>query len=400
MTCIDDDGIVRAWLDHELSPVEEEQIKRHLSSCSSCQLRFEKLRAGIARTEELFAVLAPPAQDKGTDPELEYSRLSLRVRSVEQQKIPLLTSLLARFPRPLWGVAAGAVLVAILVGFNPVRTLAQRFLAMLRVEKIAVVTIDPSTLVSSAGPDSRPYKLINQFLSDNVIVTLDPGRPAILANLNQAKQLVGYNIRTISSLGAPQRVAVRGETAFQMTLDRDRLQSLLEEVGRSDIQIPESANGALIAVHIPATVVSSYGDCPLRQGYPGPDNSRRERGGEFVGNNCTYLFQAPSPTVSVPQNLNMADIAEAALQLVGMSANEARSFCQTVDWSSTLVVPIPRNTGSYETVAVDGVEGTLITETLPQGNRYNLMWIKGGVIHALTGHGSPSDALSLAATLR
>jgi hypothetical protein len=115
--------------------------------------------------------------------------------------------------------------------------------------------------------------------------------------------------------------------------------------------------------------------------------------------NCTYLIQAPSPTVSVPPDLNMSDIAEAALELTGMSSGEARSFCQTVDWSSTLVVPIPRNSSSFETVTVDGVEGTLITETLSQGNRYSLLWIKNGVIYSLAGHGNSSDALTLAASL-
>src|SRR5207245_8897962 len=78
--------------------------------------------------------------------------------------------------------------------------------------------------------------------------------------------------------------------------------------------------------------------------------------------NCTYLIQAPSPTVSVPPDLNMSDIAEAALELAGMSPAEARSFCQTVDWSSTLVVPIPRNSSSYETVTVHEVEGHCITK--------------------------------------
>jgi hypothetical protein len=125
-----------------------------------------------------------------------------------------------------------------------------------------------------------------------------------------------------------------------------------------------------------------------------------ERMANINDTNCTYLVQAPSPTVSVPPDLNMSEIAEAALELAGMSAGEARSFCQTVDWSSTLVVPIPRNSSSSETVTVDGVEGTLITETLSQGNRYSLLWIKNGVIHSLAGHGNSSDALSLAASLR
>jgi hypothetical protein len=204
-------------------------------------------------------------------------------------------------------------------------------------------------------------------------------------------------------------VQVNGEMAFQMTIDRDRMAALLDEVGRSDIQIPESANGALVAVHIPKTVVSSYGDCPVRQRSLSSNPQSRaeamaarrmERLASAQDVNCTYLIQAPSPTVSVPPNLDMAGIAEAALELVGMSPAEARSFCQTVDWSSTLVVPIPSNSSSYETVAVDGVEGTLITQTLSEGNRYSLLWIKDGVIYSLAGHGGSSEALSLAASLR
>jgi hypothetical protein len=71
----------------------------------------------------------------------------------------------------------------------------------------------------------------------------------------------------IGSLGAPHNVEVNGETAFQMTINRDRVDTLLEEIGRSDIHIPESANGALIAAHIPKTVISIYGDCPVRHRY-------------------------------------------------------------------------------------------------------------------------------------
>jgi len=194
-----------------------------------------------------------------------------------------------------------------------------------------------------------------------------------------------------------------------MNINRDRVATLLDEIGSSDINIPESANGALIAVHIPKTVISMYGDCPVRNRHVSSNpqskaealaERKMERMANINDTNCTYLIQAPGPTVSVPPDLNMSDIAEAALELAGMSPAEARSFCQTVDWSSTLVVPIPRNSSSYETVTVDGVEGTLITETLSQGNRYSLLWIKNGVIHSLAGHGNSSDALSLAASLR
>jgi hypothetical protein len=409
MTCIDD-GILRAHLDGELAGSELAEVTEHLVSCADCRACFAKLRAERARMEDLLTILAPPADSITINPAIVYAQFNNQFGTADGRKATWIARLFAPRWRPAWGFAVVAMVVAILVSVNPVRTWAQRILAMLRVQKIQVVTIDPTTLMSSSEPDSRPYKLINQFIADNVVVTMDPGKPDVVSNVTRAAQLAGYPIRTIGSLGAPHSVEVNGETAFQMNINRDRVTTLLDEIGRSDIHVPESTNGALIAVHIPKTVVSIYGDCPVRHRNVRRSNPRSQaealaerkmdRMANITDTNCTYLIQAPSPTVSVPPDLNMSDIAEAALELAGMSPGEARSFCQTVDWSSTLVVPIPRNSSSYETVTVDGVEGTLISETLSQGNRYSLLWIKNGVIHSLAGHGNSSEALSLAASLR
>ena len=407
MTCIDD-GTLRQHLDGELAGAELAEVTAHFAACADCLARFAKLGTARAQTEKVLATLAPAADNIVIDPGTAYAQFANQFAGDREPK-NWLNRLLAPRWRPAWGLAVAALIVAILASLNPVRSWAQRVLAMLRVQKIQVVTIDPTTLMSSSEPDSRPYKLFNQFVADNVVVTMDPGKPDVVSSLASAAQLTGYPIRVIGSLGTPHSIEVNGETALQMTINRDRVATLLDEIGRSDIHIPESANGALIAVHIPKTVISMYGDCPVRHGHVASNSEsqaealaerKMERMQNIKDTNCTYLIQAPSPTVSVPPDLNMSGIAEAALELAGMSPAEARSFCQTVDWSSTLVVPIPRNSSSYETVTVDGVEGTLITETLSQGNRYSLLWIKNGVIHSLTGQGNSADALSLAASLR
>jgi hypothetical protein len=382
MNCMDD-GTLRARFDGELSGGELAEVNQHLASCADCTARFEKLSTETLRTGDLLTTLAPPANDSTISPAVAYAHFRSQLENAGQPKARWISRLFAPRWRPAWGLAATVAIVAIVLGVNPMSTWAQRVLAMLRIQKITVVAIEPRTLMSNGDPGSRPYKLINQLIADSVLVTMDPGKPNAATNVTDAAQLAGYPIRTLGILGAPQSIEVTGETAFQMTINRDRIETLLDEVGRSDIHIPESANGALIAVHIPKIVISRYGDCPPQH-----------------NTNCTSLIQAPSPTVSIPPDLNMSEIAEAALELAGMNSSEARSFCQTVDWSSTLVIPIPHNTSSYETVTVDGVEGTLITENLPQGNRYSLLWVKNGVIHSLTGHGTSSDALTLAASLQ
>jgi hypothetical protein len=406
MTC-PQDGVFRAYLDRELVDREWGEVTEHLASCPACRARLEALQAEMAQTANLLARLAPPEGAMETNPKLAYAQFATQFEAAEAGR-PWMARLFAPRWRAAWGLAAAMVVVAMVIGLNPVRTWAQRILAMLRVQKIAVVSIDPGTLLNSGELDSRPYRLINQFIADNVVVTLDPGKPDRVSSPVKAGQLAGYRVLSLGSLPAPQMIEVRGETAFEMTLDRNRVQTLLDELGRSDIHIPESTDGALVAVHIPSTVVSMYGNCPLRPPYrksggrwqAEPPEQRKMEGSANDNQSCTYLIQAPSPTVSVPPDLNMSEIAEAALELVGMSPGEARAFCQTVDWSSTLVIPIPRDSTSYETVPVDGVEGTLITENSGHGHRYSLLWIKNGMIHSLAGQGDSSDALALAASLR
>jgi hypothetical protein len=408
MTC-PNDGMLRAHLDNELTSTELEQLNPHLASCTECRSRADKLANDAARVRQSLATLTPRAEHVSVDAISAYADFRNAVAVEPQPQSSWLRGLIAPRWRPAWGLVAAAVIVGVFFGFDPARIWAQRILAMLRVQKIAVVSIDPSAFRSNAEPDSRPYQLINQFVSDNVAVTIDPGKPDIVSSVATASQLAGFHIRTLSNLGAPQRVRVNGEAAFQMNLNRDRMETLLDEVGRGDIQIPESVNGALVAVHIPKTVISMYGDCPIREAYRtarGQSSARQEMAEHKMERlagindlNCVYLIQAPSPTVSLPPDLNMAEIAEAGLQLAGMSPGEAHAFCQTVDWSSTMVIPVPRDSSSYEKVTTDGVEGTLITETLPQSNRYSLLWVKDGVIYSLMGRGDSSQALNLAASL-
>ena len=174
------------------------------------------------------------------------------------------------------------------------------------------------------------------------------------------------------------------------------MQDVLDQAGRSDIQIPESANGSTIAAHIGKVVRLDYGTC---QPSAAPNKSAdRKTAPHATSDNCMSFVQAPSPVVSLPPTLNVAGLAEAALQVAGMSAAEAHAFCETVDWSSTLVIPLPRNRSSSRTVTVDGVNGTLI-ETNPHGRspgEYALVWVKNGIIYSLAGAGTPDRALAAA----
>ena len=173
MTCIDN-GNLRRHLDGQLAGVEVAEVTAHLASCADCRARLAELGTARAQTEEMLAMLAPAADNVVINPATAYAQFANQF-AADREPQNWIKRLFAPRWRPAWGFAVVALIIAILVSLTPVRSWAQRVLAMLRVQKIQVVTIDPTTLMSSSEPDSRPYKLVNQFIADNVVVTMDPG---------------------------------------------------------------------------------------------------------------------------------------------------------------------------------------------------------------------------------
>ena len=159
---------------------------------------------------------------------------------------------------------------------------------------------------------------------------------------------------------------------------------------------------------IPSSVSVAFGTCPE----PSTENETAreiEREGETTSSraelyaDCIILAQIPSPEVSAPASLDIAKLAQIGFELTGMSPEEAAEFTNTVDWTSTLVVPIPRNATSNQQVSVDGVTGALIERTIEDGDdapRFVLFWVKDGIIYMIGGLGSNAQqALDIANSL-
>jgi len=389
------DEILRAKFDGELSATEARELESHLAACAGCRERAEALERQAEEVREIFSALPPLPDHPLTDPGIALARLKARQRSAEAEAPSFWGRLFARRWRPAWATLAVIGLALGLFSFHPARTWAQRILAMLRVQKITVVPVDLKVLGDENSTTAG--KMLGQMLSDNVVVTTH-GEPYATANADEATQQAGYAIRLLSSRTDPPQLMVEGEQAFHMTVDRERAQAILNEAGRSDLLLPASLDGATIAVQVPPLVVARYGHCPSakhqKDGPPAVDPADVS--------DCVVVTQVPSPTVSVPPDLNIAELVEVGLQAAGMSADQARAFCQDIDWTSTLVIPLPRFVNSYKTVDVDGVEGTLIDlprlgHARPAG--YTLVWVKNGIIYSVMGFGDSAQAVPLAETL-
>lgn len=289
-------------------------------------------------------------------------------------------------------------LVAIVAGlsFGPTHRLARRFFRSLRMGKVQAVNVNLSTFVGPTA-DRTLQQMVSQMISDKVTVTASEKTQAA-PTASAASQLAGFPVQLLGAAKSAPELAVRGKHAFQLTVDRGRLQAIFREAGRPDLALPQAIDGAAAAVRIPRTVVARYGDCPRPRSAAANVATPPPSSTEY--STCTVLSEGPSPVVSVPAGLDLEQLAQIGLELAGMSPDQAHRFLQTVRWQSTLGLPVPRFLRSYEAVKVNGVQGTLLNMAGRRGPTYTLIWAKAGMVYSLTGYGSPGDAVTLANSLR
>lgn len=383
--CISD-GDLRARLDGELAEADALAVETHLGECERCRRRAETIAARADAVGALFSQLEPGPADVPADSTAALARVRARSRSAEADRKPLLGGLFGRRWAPAWAAAAGVALVALSISSGPTRALAQRLLGLLRVKAVVVVPIERDFIAEGKG------KLLSDLLADSVTVTKEE-KPQTVMTKEDAARLAGFAVRLPSLLSDAPQIVVQGEHAVQFTVNPHRLEAFLNLAGRPDLPIPQGLANAKIAVDVPRGVRATYGDCPSHR--PDPDAPRQP------WTNCVTLMQGPTPVVVTVPELNLSAVAELGLQISGMSAQEAQAFAKTVDWTSTLAIPLPRDAANFETVAVDGVQGVLISSKrrgdFPPG--YSLIWIKNGIVYAIAGFGDAGAAVPMAESL-
>jgi hypothetical protein len=378
------DGQLRAYLDGE---IDEEQ-KQHLNECQACQRRLPAIRTAAQRNRQRLGFLSIQPAGLETKELAPYPALArFKSRLVKEKETTMFKRIFSS--RLVWiGLAAVIVLVVTLT-VSPVRSFAGQFLGLFRVQQVSVIPID-TTGISQLSGNSALGKQIGQLLSSSVKMTEKSGQPQSVVTAEEASQLAGFAVRLPDGQTVAAQLTVQGRTAFSFVVDRARAQALLDESGHKDLVLPASLNGANIDVNIPASVTASYGNCPKPDPDGEPLNMRSSGSPGRRYADCVILAQIPSPTVKTPPDVDLEQLAEIGLQFTGMTPEQAHAFSQNVDWTSSLVIPIPKNAATYQQVSVDGVTGTLIQRPSDDAPEYALVWVKNGIIYAISGLGSDS----------
>lgn len=297
--------------------------------------------------------------------------------------------------RPQAWIVIGIAAVAVGLASPPGRRVARQFVQSLRVQKVRTVNVDLSAFVGPNG-NGTLQQMVGQMISDQVTVAVNEAdQPA--ADAAAASQLAGFPVQLPTARKTAPHLVVAGAHAFTLAADRARLQAIFNEAGRGDLIVPSSIDGKTVAVQISRTVRAQYGTCP---GTPrATANLATPPPASTAFSDCLILTEGRGPVVNAPPGLDLEQLAGIGLELAGMSPSEAREFLQTVNWTSTLGLPVPRALRSYEGVRINGVPGTLLNTAGRRGPTYTLIWAKSGLAYSLTGFGSSSEAVALADSL-
>lgn len=370
------DGQLRAALDSEL----DKESLQHLEACSMCQSRQRALKSQTEKISNQLTFLNPSKQEHAPSVQASLKRFN---EIKNQKEITVLKKLFAS--PTLRFVSVAVLLLAVILAIPSTRAWADEVLNLFRVQQVTVLPLDLSGLQALTGNDALG-KQVSDLISSSTNVTKKPGQPVNATDAADASQKVNFNVRLPKNVTS-SRLTVLGDSAFNFTIDVNKAQALLDESGRTDLKLPTDINGSVVSVTVPASLRADYGSCPDPTAPDTNPNGLTSR--QYP--DCVILSEIPSPVVSAPANVNVAQLAQIGLEFTGMSSDQAAAFTQSVDWTSTLVVPIPKNAAKYDQISVDGVTGTLIQRPTNDAPQYVLLWVKNGIIYAIGGLGTNSQ---------
>jgi len=368
-----------AYRDHELSSDGRSRVSAHLRSCPACRAALEELEQRGRLIASALDVLEPSPEEMpdavGALASLQLRRASARDAAARSPWGRVERSVASMLPRstPLrrsvvWAAAAALVLVALL-GLAPVRHAAAEFLSYFRVGDIRAVPI--------TGARVEQLTAFEEMLDSGMLgepqTLREATMPEAVAGTEAATDVAGFGVREIA--GLPEGVELAETRAaigphVKVAIERDLLAVALGAAGVVDVDLPE-VETITLDVDIPAMVEQRY----------------------WVGDAELQLIQLPSPVVTLSDGVSPDDLGEAYLQLLGLPPEEADRIAAGIDWTSTLVVPIPEDAARYRDVSVGGVPALLLQEMYSSaGQEQVLLWEDGGIVYALSSSGAASSA--------
>ena len=243
------------------------------------------------------------------------------------------------------------LMVSALVAFPSVRAAANDFLGLFRVQKFAPISVSPQqlALLERLGEEGLE--------PGEFVVTQELGEPQQVDSPEAAAAVAGFTPQGLPNRAELIRTYVMDGGAGHLVVDLAGARAIVEAAGADPLLLPDSLDGARVDV----TVYDSIGQ---------------------LYDTGVVLIQSPIPDVNYPADVNPAVLGEALLQVLGTEPGEARRIAQSIDWTSTLLLPIPQDLGTYREANINGVSGVVLEPFDPDAEAA-VVWQKDGMVYMM-----------------
>jgi hypothetical protein len=317
-----------------------------------------------------LSILEPGADDTPRPAGQALASIRQQIEQRQQNRFPGRLARLLSGANRRFALAAAFSVLLLLFGlsfsFPTMRAAASDFLGLFRVQKFAAISISPEQIAFLE-------RMADEGLTPGEFeVTQDPGAPSPVSSLSEASAMTGLAVRSLTQLGDPEVIYVNGGSEGRLTIDLAGSRAILAASGVDPSMLPDSLDGQQVTVTIFAGVEQHWQD-------------------------GTWLLQTESPLVEYPHGLDPVLMGQALLQILGMNKDEALRLARNIDWTSTLLLPVPQDLASFNEVQVDGQSSLALTSL--DGQHGVILWQNEGIIFLLNGSGSLAELASLANSL-
>ena len=238
------ENTLRAYVDAELNPLEISELKSHLQSCADCQARYQTLSAVALRVSSQLAALDAPPSSLEANPQLAFARFQASLPA-DEPPIPFFARLFSGRSRFAWAASLAAAILFVSLLFPATRSF--RAAASRHSSCGAGANRQPRFHC----PEHRCLAAASRRLRQIAFGERcgDRQREGIFSRFARRRQ-PGRRISCAPHLHAHGFTCIRGLSgthAFHLTLDRSRLQDILDQSGRSDLLLPAALDGAAVS---------------------------------------------------------------------------------------------------------------------------------------------------------
>lgn len=404
-------GLWQAYLDKELDPQLEEEMKTHLEECSSCRQILSEMKEQQGMIGNLLTQYREETEKTRFNSSLGWEVFIQKEQTekIKGRGLNIMGYVKSLSYKKVAAVAAIITLGASL-GIAPVRSAAAQFLQVFRVERLTTVNLTYEEIRDMQKAITEGVGQID--LEGLGQLEFRGERKTETVAIEDIKGSTNFSVKLPSYLpegyGANE-AAVDSDYSAVFNLNVDKVNQVLRALG-TDKQLPEEADGKEFVVVVPQNVYLTYYD--------------------KVNNKKISLTQGQSPQLNISGDVDVEALREAVLDLPILPGSLKSKLAGINDWQHTLV--LPGIEGKTQEVSVNGNQGIFIEnepanevkveftgEKAPDGaatievngqkgivteNRSTstaaLIWYDEGIVYALSGEIQLAEALKIAESMR